>query len=108
MPFWVQMMEQEYERQRHWANLPLTKGPKEFVGTNIFTTALDDFVAFDLAKRDDILANATMFCTDYPHSVTLWPDTQKYISRLTAGMAEETKHKILAGNAVKVFNLEED
>src|SRR5262245_23121462 len=32
--FWTQMMEQEYERQRHWANPPLHTAPREFVGKN--------------------------------------------------------------------------
>jgi len=46
-----------------------------------------------------------MFSTDYPHSTTLFPKTQQYIAELTEGLAEDRKHAILAGNAVRVFNL---
>ena len=46
-----------------------------------------------------------MFSTDYPHSICLWPDTQDDIARATVNCAPEAKHKILAGNAVRVFNL---
>jgi predicted TIM-barrel fold metal-dependent hydrolase len=105
LPFWVQMMEQEYERQRHWANIPLHTNPRDLVGKNLFVTLLDDYVGFDALKHDDVIASASMFSTDYPHSTTLFPKTQHYITELTAGMPEDTKHAVLAGNAIRVFNL---
>ena len=46
-----------------------------------------------------------MYSTDYEHSITLWPDSQEFIPKLTAGMDEPLKHKLLAGNAMRVFNL---
>jgi hypothetical protein len=46
-----------------------------------------------------------MYSTDYEHSITLWPKSQEFIPKLTAGMDSETKHKLLAGNAVRIFNL---
>ncbi len=105
LPFWVQMMEQEYERQRHWANPPLHTNPREFVGKNLFVTFLDDYVGTELVKRDPMTASAAMFSTDYPHSTTLFPHTQKIIGEMTEGMDEHTKHAILAGNAQKVFRI---
>jgi predicted TIM-barrel fold metal-dependent hydrolase len=105
VPFWVQMMEQEYERQRHWAHPPIHQSPSAFVGTNVFVTALDDFVGFELAKHDDILGRSIMWSSDYPHSTTLWPKSKDYIARLTDGMASERKHEVLAGNAMRAFGL---
>jgi hypothetical protein len=99
------MMEQEFERHVHWANPPLHTSPREFVGKNLFVSVLDDFVGFDDAKHDDLVASAAMFSTDYPHSTTLFPKTQQYIAELTDGLADDRKHAILAGNAVRVFNL---
>jgi hypothetical protein len=46
-----------------------------------------------------------MFSTDYPHSVTLWPNSREIIVKLTDGMDEGTKHNILAGNAIRAFSL---
>lgn len=105
LPFWLQMMEQEYERQRHWANPPLTTSPSEFVGKNLFVTMLDDYVGFGLAQADDKIASAAMYSTDYPHSTTLFPKSDEYIAKLTKGLDEDKKRAILAGNAVRVFNL---
>ena len=46
-----------------------------------------------------------MFSTDYPHSTTLWPRSQEYIAKMMEGMSEETKHAILAGNALRAYSL---
>ncbi len=106
VPFWVQMMEQEYERQQHWAHPPISESPSEFVGRNVYVTALDDFVGFDLAKRNDVLARSLMWSSDYPHSTTLWPKSKEYIAALTDGMDAQRRRDVLAGNAIRAFALE--
>ena len=88
-----------------YPNMP-TEHPEEHIGTNVFFTALDDYLGFKLARENACLANATMYSTDYQHSITLWPDSQTFIPKLTDGMDEDLKYKLLAGNAVHVFNLE--
>lgn len=42
---------------------------------------------------------------DYPHSLCLWPNSASHIDRLTKNLAPLAKQKILAGNAVQLFNL---
>ncbi len=105
LPALAQQMDQEYERQRHWSNLPFANEPSTYLGKNVFVTILDDFVGCELAKTDPILAATTMFSTDYPHSTTLWPRSQEFIAKMTDGMAAETKHAILAGNAMRAYSL---
>ena len=105
LPFWVEMMEEEYERQRHWAKPPLETNPSEFVGTNLFVSVLNDRTGFAAARHDDLVAAAALFSTDYPHSTTLFPHSRTYIAELTDGMDDSRKHAILAGNAMRVFNL---
>ena len=71
---------------------------------NIFLTVLDDVVGFDLLRAGSPrLAETAMFSSDYPHSVTLWPNSQKHISTLTKGIDAEPRQKVLAGNAVRVY-----
>jgi predicted TIM-barrel fold metal-dependent hydrolase len=106
LPFWIQMMDQEYERQRHWDKPPLKRPPSEVLGTNVFVSVLDDFVYFGQCKQDPNLAKAGLFSTDYPHSTTLFPRTRQYISDLTKGMEPAVAHDILAGNAVRIYNLQ--
>jgi predicted TIM-barrel fold metal-dependent hydrolase len=105
LPGLAELMDQEFERQRHWANLPFESQPSSYLGNNVFVTMLDDFVGCRLAQADPVLARTTMFSSDYPHSVTLWPRSQEYIARMTEGMDTDTKTRILAGNAVRAYAL---
>ena len=106
LPFWLQTMDQEWELQQAWSPSPLATKPSAFVGENIFVTVLDDHVGFDLVKvGSPKLADCAMWSCDYPHSVTLWPNSQKHIETLTKGMDAGDRHKILAGNAERVYGL---
>ncbi len=103
MPFWIEEMHNEWTRQRHWAKLPIQRSPREYVASNVHATFLDDKAGF--ALLDMIPPTAPMYSTDYPHSVTIWPNSRQVIEGLTKGLAPDLKHKVLAGNAVKVYNL---
>jgi predicted TIM-barrel fold metal-dependent hydrolase len=106
VPALAQQMDQEYERQRHWANLPFDSVPSSYLGKNVFVTMLDDYFGCRIAKEDEVLARTTMFSSDYPHSTTLWPRSQEYIATLTEGMTETVKYDIIAGNAVRAYALD--
>ena len=105
VPFWKQTMDQMYEKQKGWANIPLDVLPSTFLGKNVFVTVLDDYVGFDQVPSDPQLADMAMFSLDYPHSVCLWPNSAKHIEQLTKNIDDVAKQKILAGNAVRVFGL---
>ena len=48
-----------------------------------------------------------MYSTDYPHSVTLWPNSERHIAELTAGMDDASKEKVLAGTAERLYHFSE-
>lgn len=106
LPSLAMQMDQEWERQRHWAQLPFDEPPSHYLGKNVFVTILDDVVGYKIARDDAMLASAAMFSSDYPHSTTLWPRSKQVIAELTKGMDEQVKHQILAGNAIRAFNLD--
>jgi predicted TIM-barrel fold metal-dependent hydrolase len=106
VPFWIQTMDQQFENYVAMEERQLKRPPSEIVGENIFVTILDDDIGFKLI-RDGYprLADACMFSTDYPHSVTLWPKSQQFIARLTEGLTPEDKEKVLSGNAARVYSV---
>ncbi len=107
MPFWMQTMDQEWETQKAWAPATIDRAPSSFVGENVFTTSLDDHVGYDLIRiGSPRLARSTMYSTDYPHSVTLWPDSKRHIAKLTRGLSDDDRHAVLAGNAARVYGFE--
>ena len=105
IPFWVDTLDMVYEKQKGWAKFGCDAPPSSALGRNLFVTVLDDKVGFDLVATNPYLADCALFSTDYPHSVCLWPDTKGYIERSAVNCDPVSKAKILAGNAVRVFNL---
>jgi hypothetical protein len=81
--------------------------PSEILGRNLFVTVLDDDLGFRMIAEGlaPELAECSMFSTDYPHSVCLWPKSQEHVERLTAGMDAGDRQKVLAGNAERVYGL---
>jgi predicted TIM-barrel fold metal-dependent hydrolase len=103
MPFWLENMDQNFDQQRHWAQLPIERAPSTYAGENVFVTTLDDHVGFAAMRQNPHIADAVMYSIDYPHSVTLWPNSARHIAELTAGMDDQTKHKVLSGNADRLY-----
>jgi hypothetical protein len=66
---------------------------------------LDDHVGFDLMSRYPWMVDGCMYSTDYPHSVTLWPNSRQHVATLTAGLTDGAASKVLAGNAARVFGV---
>jgi predicted TIM-barrel fold metal-dependent hydrolase len=102
MPFWLDMMEREYDLSQGWIELQQRR-PKEYVGENVFVTVLDDNVGF--RTIDETIASAAMYSTDYPHLAGIWPRSRELIPELTKDMPEAWTDQVLAGNAVRVFKL---
>jgi predicted TIM-barrel fold metal-dependent hydrolase len=46
-----------------------------------------------------------MFSSDYPHSVTLWPNSRRHATTLTANLPPDVASKILAGNAARLYGV---
>jgi predicted TIM-barrel fold metal-dependent hydrolase len=106
VPFWAQTMDQQVQNQQAMQDMPVDRPPSEYLGTNVFVTVLDDDFGFRLmADGEPHLADASMFSTDYPHSVTLWPNSRSHIDRLTKGLSESDREKVLSGNAARVYRV---
>ncbi len=105
LPFWAQTMEQNLDVRSALNDAALATRPTDHLGRNLFVTVLDDHVGFDLVRSHPWMADAAMFSTDYPHSVCLWPRSREHVATLTAGLDPDASHKILAGNAARVYGV---
>ena len=105
LSFLGQTMDQQYQVQKSWAEAPIERLPSEYIGDNVFVTILDDHVGFKLMRDDARLCAASMYSTDYPHSVTLWPESAKWTAELTSGLSQDQRDAVLWRNAAQVFGL---
>lgn len=109
IPFWAQTMDQCFDNPYYRATggVRIDRRPSELLGENLFVTVLDDDLGFRMIAEGfwPALADCSMFSTDYPHSVCLWPKSQEHIARLTAGMSDADRAKVLSGNAARVYGI---
>jgi predicted TIM-barrel fold metal-dependent hydrolase len=109
VPFWTEIMDQVVRQHSYWVDWPMQRKPSEYIGTNVFVTGLDDVEGFRQARNGyDIVKRGAMFSIDYPHEISLFGSTQQVLAELTQGLDPETKHAILAGNAMRVYGLSDD
>lgn len=107
LPFWAQTMEQNVDVRTELSDDTVGSDlrPTEHLGRNLFVTVLDDHVGFELVNSNPWLADCAMYSTDYPHSVTLWPNSREHIPKLIAGLDSDAATKILSGNAARVYGV---
>jgi predicted TIM-barrel fold metal-dependent hydrolase len=47
-----------------------------------------------------------MWSTDFPHVVTRWPKSLQTLESQMAGVSQEERWKMVAGNAIEFFRLD--
>ncbi|MAG33894.1 MAG: amidohydrolase [Deltaproteobacteria bacterium] len=107
LPFWVQTMEQNFTVRTGLGDSTVSsaKRPGEYMGENLFVTILDDKVGFDLVPSFPWLADTALWSSDYPHSVSVWPNSRKVLTELGSALTTEQLGKIAAGNAERIFGV---
>ena len=130
IPYYLERAEQVLDRQRHWAQhvdfgLAATGrsnsgaqagGPKGMHANfdtldlrakfreHVYGCFLQDHSGvqvLNLIGEDNVLLE-----TDYPHSDSTWPDCISLVKKEIGHLPVETQHKLLRGNAEKLFRFE--
>jgi predicted TIM-barrel fold metal-dependent hydrolase len=109
IPYFYQQMDQTYRVNCQWAEkllgLPkLKKLPSEYLREHAHWGVFDDPVGIQL--RHMVGVDRIMWSTDFPHIVTHWPKSRELVEEQFAGVPEDERRKMLAGNAVKFFHLD--
>jgi predicted TIM-barrel fold metal-dependent hydrolase len=59
-----------------------------------------------LASLEAVGEDNVCFETDYPHADTTWPFVQEEVEKMTGGLTEEQRYKVLRGNAIRMLDLD--
>jgi predicted TIM-barrel fold metal-dependent hydrolase len=76
--------------------------PSELVRNHVYGCFIKDEAGLrqiDLIGEDNIMIE-----TDFPHNSTQWPHTMYTAQAALAGLSDKVRHKILRGNAMRVFD----
>jgi predicted TIM-barrel fold metal-dependent hydrolase len=60
---------------------------------------------FGLQHLSYVGADNVMWCSDYPHISADWPNSWRTIQASTSGLSSTDRHKVLAGNAQRLYRL---
>ncbi len=105
---WVPYVKEQFD-DRHSRRNPIDKpviehNPSYYFDRNIFTTYITDHYA--IINRHSIGLSQIMWSSDFPHGGTDWPNSLKTIDKHMAGVPDDERHALLAGNAARVYGLD--
>jgi len=110
IPYSMFMLDDNYQRYqpmiRHfWGMNDLERMPSDYLREHTLWGTLYDPVG--VQGRAAIGADKILFSTDFPHAASNWPNSQKVIDDMFAGVPGPERHLMLAGNAVRYWHLDE-
>lgn len=105
IPHFLEQMDDRYWRNRSWTNVPITEPPSFYWYRNMSATFIWDPAG--VRQRHQVGVDNMMWSTDYPHHGNDWPYSRKVINETLAECTDEERRKILAGNAVRVWHLDD-
>ncbi|HEX9776308.1 MAG TPA: amidohydrolase family protein [Actinomycetota bacterium] len=104
IPHFVEQLDDRYWRNRVWGEIDIKEPPSYYWFRNFAATFMTDFNG--VAQRHAVGVENMMWSTDYPHHGADWPYSRRVIDQQFAGVPQDERAKILAGNAVQYWNLE--
>lgn len=105
VPYFKEQIDDRYHRLGRGSGLKLTMPPSEYMDRNFFYTYITDH--FAVRNRADIGVDRMMWSSDYPHVGADWPNSWRTIAAAFAGVPDDERDLILAGNARHVYQLGE-
>ena len=105
LPHFLEQMDDRFWRNRSWTDLPISEPPSTYWHSNMSATFIRDDNG--IRNRHEVGVHNMMWSTDYPHHGNDWPYSRKVIAETMASLPGEERDLIVAGNAVRIFGLED-
>ena len=104
IPHFLEQSDDRFWRNRSWGDIPISEPPSTYWYRNMSATFIRDDNG--VANRDAVGIDNLMWSTDYPHHGNDWPYSRMAINESMGGISRSDRHKIIAGNAVRIFQLD--
>jgi predicted TIM-barrel fold metal-dependent hydrolase len=103
-------MDDHYERYRHLAEglygiERLERRPSEYIKDHCYWGFLSDPVGIK-HRHESVGPEKLIWGSDFAHAASDWPQSGEVITRDFAGVPDDERHLMLAGNAVRFFHLD--
>ncbi|NND67813.1 MAG: amidohydrolase [Halioglobus sp.] len=101
VPFFKQELDDRYRRNRYWTGVQLSMLPSEYYLRNCKVGVVSD--QFGIQNCDAVGVDTMMWCSDFPHHITDWPNSQHLINSMSQGIDEGKKRRIFCENAGRLY-----
>ena len=107
LPYILERADTVWEEHRAWADTKrlVPEPPSTYWYRHGFGCFFQD--RHGLASLDEVGVDNVTFETDYPHTDSTWPNTLEVATEMFAGLDDDTVHKIVRGNALRMLELED-
>ncbi|MGH8237513.1 MAG: amidohydrolase family protein, partial [Steroidobacteraceae bacterium] len=112
VPYFIEWMDRQERvrgplRETDDAASKLSMPPSEYFKRQIRVTFEDDPVGGRMIREGwHNLSEISMWGADYPHNYLTWPNPQKLIDELLAGVEPGLRHDVVFGRMARFFNIE--
>jgi predicted TIM-barrel fold metal-dependent hydrolase len=103
VPYFLEQLDDRYFRNRRWAQVELERLPSAYFHRNWLVTFVQDF--YGIRNRHAVGLGNMMWSTDYPHHICDWPYSLKLANEMFAGVPEQERLQICAGNVAALYKL---
>ncbi|MEY2424017.1 MAG: hypothetical protein QOI95_4084 [Acidimicrobiaceae bacterium] len=105
IPYVLERADTVWLEHRAWGGVKDTipEPPSTYYYRQIYGCFFRDHHGID--SLDKVGVDNITFETDYPHTDSTWPDTQKVATDLMDGLPADAVYKIMRGNAIRMLSL---
>jgi predicted TIM-barrel fold metal-dependent hydrolase len=105
LPHLLEGIDDRYWRNRAWGKLPIKQPPSHYWYRNNAATFITDRSGIEL--REKVGVENMMWSSDYPHHGNDWPYSRRVIDDTMGYVPRNERDKIVAGNAVRIWRLDD-
>jgi predicted TIM-barrel fold metal-dependent hydrolase len=108
LPYILERADDVWEDHRAWTGSHdlVPEPPSTYYYRQVFGCFFKD--RHGLESLDRVGVDNVTFETDYPHTDSTWPDTEKVAEEMMADLTDEQIYKIVRGNAIRMLDLDLD
>jgi predicted TIM-barrel fold metal-dependent hydrolase len=103
LPYFCHHLDDNFLRRRFRSGVRLDRMPSEYVREHIWATFIED--PLGIRDRHRIGVDRIMWSTDYPHTNSNWPNSQRIAAYEFRDVPEAERRAIMRDNAAALYHL---
>ncbi len=103
IPYFLERMDGTFKKHRFWTNSIITEPPSFYWYRQGHATFIEDRAGVKLHREAGV--DNVLWSSDYPHSDTTWPRSREVVADHFAGVPDDARRAIVAGNAARLYKI---